>query len=116
MSKRIRPIKELVLNIRGRDWSFWLLNDSTFNKHHNDDGGNRPGVTMPADFQVHFRRSDWTVKDIRHELGHVFFAMYDNHSTDLTADQVEEQMCSIIGDYYADIGYFADRIIEKWQS
>lgn len=116
MSKRIRPIKELVLNVKGRDWTFSMLNDSTFNKHHNDDGGCRPAVTMPGTFEVHFRRSDWTVKDVRHELGHVFFTMSDTQSSDLTADQVEEQMCTIIGDYYADIGFYADRIIEKWQS
>jgi hypothetical protein len=70
---------------------------------------------MPLEYEVHFRRSDWTVKDVRHELGHVFFEMSDTTSSDLTADQTEEQMCQIIGNYWADIGFYADRIIEKWQ-
>jgi hypothetical protein len=115
MSKA-KVIKEITLSIKGRDWSFKLLTDASFNKLHNYDDGDRPAVTMPQQYEVHFRKSDWTVIDIRHELGHVYYAMSDNESADPTPGQVEEQMCTIIGNYLADIAYYLDRIVEKWQT
>jgi hypothetical protein len=109
-------MKEITLNIKGRDWKFKLLSDAKFNKLHNGDGGDRPGVTMPPNYEVHFRKSDWTLIDIRHELGHVLYHMSLTTSSDLTPDQVEETMCSIIGYHVPDIIVWSDRIAEKFQS
>src|SRR5687767_3210535 len=103
-------MKEIILNIKGRDWKFILLTDKRFDKLHNDeDGGSRAGVTLTNQYECHFRKSDWCIKDIRHELGHVLFIMSLTGSAGLTPDQTEETMCEIIGQHCAEIIAWSDK-------
>lgn len=104
----------ISLEIKGRSWTFVLVGDKSFDKQHNEDGGERPAVTMPNQYLVHFRKSDWCITDIIHELGHVLFSMSDVESANLTPDQVEEMMCQIIAKNYFDIGRWASLIAEKF--
>jgi hypothetical protein len=104
----------ITLPIKGRDWEFILLSDKVFDKMHNEDDGSRAGITMPNQYQCHFRKSDWSLKDIRHELGHALYHMCLTSSSDLTPEQVEETMCQIIGEHTPEIMMWCDRISEKF--
>jgi len=104
----------VTLNIKGRDWSFHLLTDRRFDKLHNEDGAVRAAVTMPNQYTAHFKKSDWCIKDIRHELGHVLYSMTLTSTSDLTPDQVEETMCEIIAEHSPEIILWADMIAEKF--
>jgi hypothetical protein len=104
----------ITLEIKGRTWEFILINDKTFDKHHNPNDEHRTAMTLPNQYCVHFRKSDWCFEDIVHELGHVLFHMSENHVADLTPDQVEEIMCQIMAKNYFDIGRFAGLIAERF--
>jgi hypothetical protein len=109
--------KTITLSIKGRDWVFTLLTDRAFDKLHNTDESNETvntAMTLPNKYEVHFRKSDWCLVDIRHELGHVLFAMDHNNAAGLTPGQVEEIMCEIIARNHPDIGMWTDRIAEKF--
>lgn len=117
MSKVIKPLKSISLNIKGRDWSFMLLSDKQFDRLHNsEDEGGRSGITLPISYECHFRKSDWTIVDIRHELGHILYEMSLTTSSNLTPDQVEETMCSIIGTHSPEIILWSDRVAERFFS
>lgn len=106
--------KSIVINIKGRDWMFKLITDRQFDRLHNADGAERAGVTMVNQYECHFRKSDWAIIDLRHELGHCLYHMSLTGSSDLTPDQVEETMCQIIGYHTPDIILWSDRIAEKF--
>jgi hypothetical protein len=104
----------VVLNIKGRDWTFQLITDKRFDKLHNQEDQGRAAVTMPNQYEVHFRKSDWCIKDIRHELGHVLYEMSGTGTADPDSEQVEEIMCEIIAEYTPEIILWSDRISEKF--
>ena len=106
--------KSITISIKDRNWSFNLLADKTFDKLHNCDGDSRCAVTMANQYRVDFRKTDWCFEDIIHELGHVYKAMTETVTADLTPLQVEETMCQIIAKNYFDIGRNAGLITEKF--
>ena len=110
MSKRKE--KKITLNIRGRDWTFSLISAMKFDKLHNADTKGRTGVTIIPSYEVHFK--EWSMVDIRHELGHILYAMNRGETSDPTPDQVEEIMCQLIAFHHSDIGVWADRIAERF--
>lgn len=109
-------MKEIIVPIKGRNWKFILMTDRRFNRLHNSDGSDRPAITIPYSYECHFRKSDWSIIDIRHELGHVLYHMSLTASSDLTPDQVEETLCSIIGYHTPEIVLWSDQIAEKFFS
>jgi hypothetical protein len=108
----MKPLASINVSIKGRDWKVSLLTDRAFDKLHNPDGESNAAMTMAAQYEVHFSKNHWDIVNIRHELMHCFYAMAEVNSTDLTPLQVEETMCSIVGQNYAEIGLIADRIAE----
>lgn len=110
--------KRIVLDIKGRTWTFILMTDKAFDKLHNSnenpEENNNGAMTLPTVYEVHFRKTDWTLILIRHELGHVLYQMGLNGSTNHTPAQVEEAMCTIIGYHNAEIDLWADRICERF--
>lgn len=104
--------KHITLNIRGRDWKFSLISPMKFDKLHNADGETRTGVTIIPNYEVHFK--EWSMVDIRHELGHVLYAMNRGETANPTPDQVEETMCQLIAYHHADMAVWADRIAERF--
>lgn len=104
----------IIIEIKGRPWTFILMNDKKFDRLHNQDDGNRTGVTLPHQYEVHFKKSEWTIIDIRHEIGHILFHMSRNDTADLTAAQVEETMCQLIGHDAPEIVMWADRVAERF--
>lgn len=108
----MKYLAKTTIQIKGRDWSFYLLSDRVFNKLHNPEEEGNAAMTVANKYEVHFAKSDWNLVNIRHELGHVFYAMAEVTSSNLAPDQVEETMCSIIGANLPDICLISDRIAE----
>jgi hypothetical protein len=108
----MKYIVKTTQTVKGREWSFYLLSDRVFDKLHNADGEENAAMTLPPKYEVHFSKSSWSMIDIRHELGHVFFIMTGTNSSNLDVAQVEETMCSIIGADLQEIALIGDRIAE----
>lgn len=108
----MKSLASITLQIKGRDWKFLLLTDRAFDKLHNPEGEQNAAMTIPTRYEVHFSKSHWDLVNVRHELMHCFYAMAEVNSSDLSPEQVEETMCSIVGQNYAEIGLIADRIAE----
>lgn len=104
----------IVLEIKGRAWTFVLVGDKAFDKKHNPNGESNAAFTMQNQYLTEFRKSDWCFEDIVHELGHVIMSLTESHVADLTPGQVEETMCQIMAKNYFDIGRFAGLIAEKF--
>jgi hypothetical protein len=115
MSKHERKI---VLNIKGRDWTFRLMTDRNFDKLHNSnenpEDNNNAAMTMPASYEIHFRKSDWCLKDIRHEIGHLLYSTSLVNSAKMQPDQVEETFCEIIGEHCSEIILWSDLVAERF--
>lgn len=104
----------LVLNIKGRDWTFTLLTDKAFDKLHNPNAEGNTAMTMTNQYRTEFRKSDWCVTDIIHELGHVVYSLSPTRSADLSSGDVEEIMCDIYSTDYFQIGVWTGLIAEKF--
>lgn len=108
----MKYLAKTVQVIKGREWTFYLLSDKVFDKLHNPEGESNNAMTLPPKYEVHFPKSSWNIIDIRHELGHCFFAMTETMSSNLDVEQVEETFCSIIGNNLPEIQLISDRIAE----
>lgn len=106
---------DITLDLKGRNWKFILLPDRRFDKLHNSNGES-PAVamTIPDTYEVHFRKSDWDIVTIRHEIAHVLFNMSMTGSAELTAYQVEETFAEIVGHNAAEIVVWAERVAERF--
>jgi hypothetical protein len=71
-------------------------------------------MTILMTREVHFRKSDWDLLTIRHELLHVLYAMSLSGSTDLDAVQVQELCAEIVGHHTPEIVVWTDQIAEKF--
>lgn len=106
---------EITIPIKGRDWKFTLVADKRFDKLHNKDGDiEATAITLPTVYEVHFRKSDWDIITIRHELLHVLFNMGLSSSADLSPLQVEEVCAEIVANHCSEIVLWSDRIAEKF--
>ena len=114
----MKSISSIILSIRGREWTFMLLSDKQYDKLHNPDADLEitTAMTVPDQYEVHFRKSDLMFRDIKHELGHVFKHMTGTKSAELTVENVEELFCEIIADYSLEINVLAERIQERFQA
>jgi hypothetical protein len=110
----VKAISQITLNIKGRDWTFKLLTDKQFNKLHNKEDEGNTAMTIQSDYEVHFRKSDWSIATIRHELGHTLHMSSLVGSSDLTVSDTVELMCEIIGEHTDEIVLWSVRIAEKF--
>ena len=107
-------MSQITLEIKGRPWTFILMPDKRFNNLHNTEDEGNSAMTVPSTYQVHFRKSDWDVGTIRHELLHVLYNMSLVGSAELTAGQVQETCAEIVGQHAIEIVLWADRITERF--
>ena len=113
----IKAITTITIPIRGRDWTFKLLQDRIFDKLHNkEDSESNTAMTVPERYEVHFKKSDLMFRDIKHELGHVYSFMSGTKSVDTSPDDIEELFCDIIADFGSEITMLSERILENFQS
>ena len=104
----------IVLSIKGRDWTFNLLADRTFDKLYNTMEEGNTAMTMANQYRTDFRKSDWCVVDIIHEIGHILYSLAPTRSANLSVADVEEVMCDIYSTEYFEIGLWVGRISEKF--
>lgn len=110
----MKSTNSIVLEIKGRQWTFVLMTDKAFDKLHNPNGESNTAMTMTNQYRTDFRKSDWSLIDIIHELGHIIYSLSPTRSAALSTDDVEEVMCDIYSTDYFDIGRFAGLIAEKF--
>lgn len=108
------PKTSIVIIVKGREWTFNLLTDKTYDKLHNSEGTHSTAMTLVNQYRTDFRKSDWCLVDIIHELGHVIYSLSPTRSANLTTNDVEEVMCDIYSSDYFEIGLIASRISEKF--
>ena len=111
--------KRITLSIKGRDWAFILMTDKSFDKlynaNENAEDNNNAAMTLTGNaYEVHFRKSDWDIVKIRHEIGHVLYRMSLVNDASHTPDQVEETFCQIIGHHGPEIELWTDRVAERF--
>jgi hypothetical protein len=108
-------MSSITIQIKGRDWTFQLLTDRRFDKLYNTDTEDTSGaITLPTVYEVHFRRSNWDIVTIRHELLHVLYNMSLVSSTSLSVTDVQELCAEIVGHHSSEIILWSDRIAEKF--
>jgi hypothetical protein len=108
-------MKEISIPIKGRSWKFILMADRRFDKIHNikEDDSN-VAMTVPGTYEVHFRKSDWNISTIRHEILHVLYSASLVGSTDLSVSDVQEICAEIVGEHGLEICLWADQIAERF--
>lgn len=114
MAKTNNP--KLALNIKGKNWSFILLHDRSFDKLHNSnpDEGDASAITLSSTHEVHFRKSDLEPSVVAHELLHVLVNASLVGSADLSPAQVEELCAEIVGEHYAEIASWTNQILSRF--
>ena len=104
----------IVLNIKGRDWNFVLVPDKRFDRLYNQGESEHVAMTLPATYEVHFRKSNWDLISVRHEILHILYSMSLVSSTDMSPDDVQELCAEIVGHHTPDIVLWSDRIAERF--
>ena len=108
-------MSSIVINVKGRDWTCILMTDKRFDKVHNSSGESAAvAMTMTTTYECHFRKSDWDLVAIRHELLHVLYNMGLSSSAELTPEQVQEVCAEIVAHHTPDIVLWTDRICERF--
>jgi hypothetical protein len=80
----------------GLDWQVFLQSDTVYAKMHGSDSS---GITYTHDREMYFNKSYYTPEIIRHELFHAYHASSPNGSSNMDAEQVEDQSCEIFEKY-----------------
>lgn len=99
--------KKLKLEIRSKQWTFFLYDTDTYHKLV---GADSRALTEVEKHEVYFSPEYLTLPVIRHELIHVFIESYSHYNVEFTNDQLEEVFCSIIEYYYESIDEIANKI------
>ena len=74
----------------------FLHSDSAYRKNH---GSDSVGVTYPHEREMHFNKNFFTSETIRHELFHAYHGSAPNGSSNMDADQMEDQGCELFEKY-----------------
>lgn len=110
----MKHLASIIIPIKGRNWSFRLFSDKTFDKLHNPNGEENAAMTIFSQYEVHLPKSEWDIVDIRHECCHIFKHMANTGSAELDASQTEELMCEIFGNHGLEICLIADQVAERF--
>lgn len=110
----MKSLATITINIKGRDWSFHLLTDRVFDKLHNPEDEDAIAMTIPHQYTVHFRRSDWTPRSSLHEIGHILHFASLVGSSDLSAADSVELMCEIIAEHNEELTLWSSRITDRF--
>lgn len=101
----------IAINIKGREWKFIVVTDKTFDKRYNPDGDAGCAITIPEDKIVFIKKSFIHLTVIRHEIMHILVFSSLVESSSLTALQVEELCCEIIGEHGPEIQLWAETVM-----
>jgi hypothetical protein len=81
-----------TVTIMGINWEVILQTRSAYIRMH---GGDSEAITYPGDRQIYFSKAYFNTELIRHELFHAYHASSPTYSSNLKADQIEDQGCEI---------------------
>ena len=102
---------EIILEVKGSSWKFEALTDREFNRKHKEHKHAVAITEFVPEKVVSFRIDNFNFETILHELGHVLIIESNNHSTDLSVEQMEELCCSLTAGNYFLLGSLAEKII-----
>lgn len=108
-------MSNITIPIKGRNWKFTLLTDKRYDRLYNSDPDElSAAITLPAIYEVHFRKSNWDLVCIRHELLHVLYNMSLVSSTSMSTEDVQELCAEIVGHHTLEIALWSDQIAERF--
>ena len=103
----------ITINIKGRDWKFVVIADKTFDKKFNAIPGDDDGcaITLNDDKTVFIKKSSIHLPVIRHEIMHILVFSSLVESSSLTALQMEELCCEIVGEHGQELNLWAEKVM-----
>ncbi len=108
-------MSDVTIDIKGRPWKFVLLPDKRYDKLHNTDPDDMSAaITLPTIYEVHFRKSDWDIVTIRHEILHVLYNASLVSSANLSTHDVQEICAEIVGQHASEIVVWSDRVAQRF--
>ena len=110
----MKPLTSIIIEIKGRPWVFKLLSDRAFDKLHNTEELRAAAMTIPHQYEVHFRKTDWTTICIKHEIFHCLHFASLVSSADLTVADTEELFCEIGAHHLEEILLWSNQVTEKF--
>lgn len=101
----------ISINIKGREWKFIVIADKTFDKRYNPEHDGGCAITISADKSVFIKKSSIHMPVIRHEIMHILVFSSLIESSSLTALQIEEMCCEIVGEHGPEIQLWAETVM-----
>lgn len=108
----MKSVAQIIVTVKGRDWKFLLLTDRVFDKAHNSEDEGTIANTIEDKREVHFRKTDFTPKAVKHELAHVLHFESLVGSSELSPADSIELMCEIVGEHCEEIILWSNKITE----
>ena len=105
--------KSVLFKIKGKEWAAKFFPEKQYQSLHGEDSS---AITIGVSREIHFIKSDFSVKFCLHELFHAFIFESATESSSLTRDQSEELCCSLIGEHLEEIGLLSRRITDFFLS
>jgi hypothetical protein len=108
--KRFKP-KEIIIQIKGVDWRFKLIAESTYKRIV---GSDSDAATLSKDRTVLFHLKGLSINTIKHELFHTLVDSSDTYSMDMTLDNLEELAAVIFANYSTQAQLWAEQIMDHF--
>ncbi len=102
--------KQIVLKVNDDDWTFTIFDDKDYDKKHSPESC---AMTIFDDYAVDFKKGQFCLEDVLHELIHVHYKYCYTDSARLTAHDIEEIFCELISDRISLILKQARKIYKK---
>jgi hypothetical protein len=108
-------MKTMVLPIKGKDWKINFVTEREFQKRNPQDIAPEdrmyPAITSP-DKYIDFIKSEFNLGLAFHELLHAYQFECNTGSSNLSADQAQEQDCEILENHHDDLFVQSHKILE----
>lgn len=112
MSKRFKS-KELVLQIKGADWSFKLISDASYKRRM---GSDSDAATLTKSREVLFHPTGLSMNTIKHEIFHCLVDSSDVYSMSMSLDNLEELCATLVATYNLQIELWANQLMDYFLS
>lgn len=104
-------MKVLKLKIANQLWKFKVISSKTYDLKFEDDGS---AATIDlTDRVVIFNKNHMSIREIRHELWHLFFSLTHVNSAELNPLQTEEVSAELFAARGAEILILANKIFHQ---
>lgn len=100
------------VKIKDVEWTAYLLSDATYKRRM---GSDSRALTDIERREIYFSKKYLDFETVVHEVIHALYESAMTVSADLTAAQVEEVFCELLGSHYFQIGMYANQIMKGFQ-